>query len=74
MRHGRAGDSLPPRVRGYAATTISCANELNVAPGVHTPADIPNRIDPAAMERAHGFALALVRQLDRDVGRGGPVV
>ncbi len=74
LRHGLAGDSLPARVRGYAATTISCANDLNVVPGVHTAADVPDRVDPAATVRAHGFALALVRQLDRDVGRRGPVV
>jgi len=74
LRHGLAGDSIAPRVRRYATTTITCANELNFVPGYHTAADVPERIDPEALQRAHGFTLALVRLLDREVGRRGPVV
>lgn len=69
LRHGLANDSIVPRVYGYPATTIGCAGELGYAPGVHTSADTPDRIDPDALERAHSFALELVRQLDRDAGR-----
>jgi hypothetical protein len=69
LRLGLADDSVAARARGYAATTITCANELDIVPGVHTVADVPDRIDPAALERAHDFTLALVRLLDRDVGR-----
>jgi hypothetical protein len=69
LRLGLADDSIAARARGYAATTITCANELDIVPGVHTAADVPDRIDPAALERAHDFTLALVRLLDRDVGR-----
>jgi Peptidase family M28 len=71
---GLPGDSIAARVRGYAATTITCANELDVVPGVLTAADVPDRIDPAALERARGFTLELVRQLDRDVGRRSALV
>jgi Peptidase family M28 len=75
LRHaGLPGDSVAARVRRYAATTITCADELDVVPGVHTAADVPERIDAAALERAHGFALELVRQLDRDVGRRSALV
>ena len=75
LRHpGFPGDGIAARVRGYAATTIACANELDIVPGVHTAADVPDRLDPAALERAHAFALALVRLLDRDVGRRRAVV
>ena len=74
FRLGVADDGIAARVRRYATTTITCANELNVVPSVHATADVPDRIDPAALERAHGFTLALVRQLDRDVGRRGPLV
>ena len=66
---GLAGDSVAARVRRYAATTITCADELDVVPGAETAADVPDRIDPDALDRAHGFALDLVRQLDRDAGR-----
>jgi hypothetical protein len=69
LRTGLADDSMAARARGYPATTITCANELDIAPGVHTAADVPDHIDPAALERAHDFTLALVRLLDRDVGR-----
>jgi hypothetical protein len=67
--HGLAGDSMPPRIAGFPATAITCLNELNYVPGYHTLDDTPDHIDPAALDRAHGFALELVRALDRDVGR-----
>jgi hypothetical protein len=67
--HGLAGDSMPPHVAGFPATAITCRNDLNYVPGYHTPYDTPDRVDPAALDRAHGFALELVRALDRDVGR-----
>jgi len=67
--HGLAGDSMPPRIVGFPATAITCLNDLNYVPGYHTPDDTPDRVDPAALDRAHGFALELVRALDRDVGR-----
>jgi hypothetical protein len=69
LRRGYAGDSFPPRAYGYASTTIGCLDETNVAPYQHTVRDTPDRLDPEAMERAHGFALDVVRLLDRDVGR-----
>ena len=67
--HGLAGDSMPPHVAGFPATAITCRNDLNYVPGYHTLYDTPDRVDPAALDRAHGFALELVRALDRDVGR-----
>ena len=69
LRHGLAGDSLPPRLRGYSSIGITSLGEDGYVPGYHTPADTPDQIDPSALERAHGFALELVRQLDRDIGR-----
>jgi hypothetical protein len=63
------GDSLAARIRRYPATTITCADELDVVPGAETAADVPDRVDPEALDRAHGFALDFVRQLDREAGR-----
>ena len=75
LRHpGFPGDGVAARIRRYPGTTITCANELDIVPGVHTAADVPDRLDPAALERAHAFALALVRLIDRDVGRRRAVV
>ena len=67
--HGFASDALPARLRGYPATTISCLTDAGIVPGQHTAEDTPDKIDGAALERAHGFTLDLIRQLDRDVGR-----
>jgi hypothetical protein len=67
--HGLAGDSMPPRIANLRATAITCLNEQGYVPGYHTPYDAPDRVDPAALDRAHRFALELVRALDRDVGR-----
>jgi hypothetical protein len=62
-------DALPARVRGYPAISITCLNERGFVPGYHHPTDVPERIDPDALDRAHDFALELVRRLDKDVGR-----
>ena len=67
--HGLAGDSMPPSIAGFPATAITCLDDEGYVPGRHTPDDTPDRVDPAALDRAHGFALELVRALDRDVGR-----
>jgi Peptidase family M28 len=69
FRHGLAGDSMPPRIAHFPATAITCLNELGYVPGYHTPEDTPQHVDSAALDRAHGFALDLIRALDRDVGR-----
>jgi hypothetical protein len=69
LRSGAASDSLPPRLAGYHAITISCRDERGVVPHLHRPDDVPENIDPAALERAHSFAEALIRQLDRDLHR-----
>ena len=60
--HGLAGDSMPPRIAGFRATAITCLDDLNYVPERHTLDDTPDRIDPAALDRAHGFALELVRR------------
>jgi hypothetical protein len=70
--HGYAGDSMPARIAGYPATTISCSNDLDQGAGPDATNDTPDRIDQAALDRAHGFALELVRALDRDIGRRTP--
>jgi hypothetical protein len=63
-------DALPPTLAGYPAITLLRLAE-NGLPGLehHTPADTPDGIDPAALEHSERFALELIRQLDRDVGR-----
>jgi len=69
LRHGVAADSLPPRLRGYRALAITCLDEDGHAPDRHLATDVPEKLDEAALERAHAFALALIRALDRDLSR-----
>ena len=66
---GVAGDEMPPRLAGFPSLAISCTDDDGYAPGYHLPTDTPSAVDPAALERALGFTLELIRQLDRDVGR-----
>jgi hypothetical protein len=67
---GVAGDGLPIRLAKFPVTTITTLEPGALVPAnYHRPDDVPDRIDPAALDRAHGFALELVRALDRDVGR-----
>lgn len=69
VARGTAGDSLPPRLRRFRSLGITSLGEGGDAPGRRLPSDTPERIDPKAVERAHGFALELIRLLDRDVAR-----
>jgi len=69
LRRSTAGDSLPPRLAGYQALTLTCRDEQGQVPALRTFGDEPNAIDSAALERAHAFGLELARALDRDLAR-----
>lgn len=69
LAHGLAGDEMPPRLAGFAAISLACTDAGGYVPHYHLPSDTPETVDPKALELAHGFALELIRQLDRDVGR-----
>ena len=66
----RLASRASPRTRSPAI------DDVTLRPGGYHPLDdTPDRIDPAALDRAHGFTLELVRALDRDVGRrAAPVI
>jgi Peptidase family M28 len=69
-RSAFATDALPARIAKLRATTITCLADGSILPAhYHRPEDDPKRIDRGALDRAHGFALALLLALDRDVGR-----
>lgn len=63
-----ASDACIARMRGYPAIRISCLNALDYAPHYHQPTDTPDRIDPAALERAYGFCCELVELIDETIG------
>jgi hypothetical protein len=69
LRHGSAGDSMPPLLAGFRSIGIGCLDDDGLAPHSHLPSDLPKAIDPEALDRAHDFTLELIRQLDRDLGR-----
>jgi hypothetical protein len=70
LRTGFATDSLPASLAGYPATTITCLEpgEL-LPPRYHLPSDLPDAVSTKALDRAQGFALELVRAIDRDLAR-----
>jgi Peptidase family M28 len=70
LEWGFASDAVPIRLARFEATTITTLPEgAIVAANYHTADDLPDAVDAEAVDRAHEFALELVRQLDRDVGR-----
>jgi hypothetical protein len=72
LSRGFASDALPARLAGFPATTITTLEPGAIVPAnYHRLVDVPEHVDPHSLDRAHGFALELVRQLDRDVGRRG---
>lgn len=63
-------DALPPTLAGYPAIALIGLGPDGLSPATHhTLDDTPERVDTGALERAERFALELVRQLNRDVGR-----
>jgi hypothetical protein len=61
-------EAVPVRGRGYAAAAISCLNELDYAPHYHQPTDVPENLDPDALERAFGFCSELIELVDDEIG------
>jgi hypothetical protein len=62
-------DALPARARGFRAISLIGAEDGVGPPYYHTHQDTPDKLDSDALTRVVEFALELVRQLDRDVGR-----
>jgi hypothetical protein len=61
-------DAVLARGRGYAAVSISCLGEHGYAPHYHQPTDLPEHIEPDALERAFGFCSELIELLDEEIG------
>jgi hypothetical protein len=71
IRHPLLDDALPPRIRRLRSITLRTTDEDgNLAPWYHTNDDVPERVDPAALDRATGFVIGLCRLIDREAGRG----
>ena len=61
-------DAVPARGAGYAAISVSCLGERGYAPHYHQPTDVPDNLEPEALERAFGFCSELIELLDEDLG------
>jgi len=62
-------DALPLSARRFRAISLVGVLDGVPAPYYHTHADTPEKVDEDPMRRAVEFAVELVRQIDRDVGR-----
>jgi hypothetical protein len=70
IRYPLLDDALPPRVRRLRSITVRTTDpDGNLAPWYHTHDDVPDRVDPDALNRATEFVVALARLIDRDAGR-----
>lgn len=70
VRHSLISDAQPAQLGGLRSISIRGAEDgVALFPAHHTHADTPERIDETSLTAAVDFALELVRQVDRDVGR-----
>ena len=60
---------MPARRPGFEPLALTCHDDDGYPPNRHLPTDTPDRINLGALDRAHGFALELIRRLDADLGR-----
>ncbi|HEX8741750.1 MAG TPA: M28 family peptidase [Thermoleophilaceae bacterium] len=61
-------DAVPARGSRYAAVSISCLGQRGYAPHYHQPTDVPENLEPEALERAFGFCSELIELIDEEVG------
>ena len=67
---GLGGAATVAAAAGWRPLGITCLDADGYVANRHLPADTPKAVNHAALDRAHGFALELIRRLDADVGRG----
>jgi hypothetical protein len=65
LRYATDGVLLP--MRGLSSLTVCCTDEHDRVPNHRRPADVPERIDAAAVERAVEFSESIVREIDASV-------
>nr|MDQ3936038.1 M28 family metallopeptidase [Actinomycetota bacterium] len=61
-------DAVPARAAKLPAVSLSCLGERGYAPHYHQPTDVPENIDPEALERAFGFCSELIELVDEEIG------
>jgi hypothetical protein len=66
---GLGGEAATAATAGWRSIGLTCLDEDGYAANRHLPTDVPDAIDRAALDRAQGFALELIRRLDADLAR-----
>jgi hypothetical protein len=61
-------DAVPLRRRRYAATTVSCLDDLDVAAHYHQHSDLPENVDEDALDLAFRFCSELLELVDEEIG------
>ncbi|MGI8632262.1 MAG: M28 family peptidase [Solirubrobacterales bacterium] len=69
QRRRLASDGYVARRARLPAVTITCAEGKALPDAIHHETDTTDQVDPAAMEDAHAYVMALVRLIDREAGR-----
>lgn len=54
---------------GYGSITITCRDELGLAPRHHRRSDLPDYLEPESLAAAEDFCAELLSRLDRRLGR-----
>ena len=68
---GLGGDAVAAAPRRLSRDRDHLPRRRRLRPPTATsPPTRPRRVNHAALDRAHGFALELIRRLDADLGRG----
>jgi hypothetical protein len=66
---GLGGEAATGAAAGWRSIGITCLDADGYVAHRHLPTDVPKTVNRAALDRAHGFALELIRRLDADLGR-----
>jgi hypothetical protein len=66
---GLGGEAATTAAAGWRSIGITCLDSDGYVANRHLPSDTPKAVDQAALDRAHDFALELIRRLDADLGR-----
>jgi acetylornithine deacetylase/succinyl-diaminopimelate desuccinylase-like protein len=69
---GLGGEAATTAAAGWRSIGITCLDADGYVANRHLPSDTPKAVNRAALDRAHDFALELIRQLDADLGRKSP--
>ncbi|MGI8713800.1 MAG: M28 family peptidase [Solirubrobacteraceae bacterium] len=64
--------ALPARTAGIPAIGLGCLDERELAPRSHQAGDLPEALEPAAIDALLQFALMLVDALDADLAQTHP--